>query len=121
MSQHPSLREDSVGAKHRNVLKRFERINKLLEQNKWLDRSSVFGLPKVKSMKIKVKKTKEVAAEGVPGEAAATGTAAKPAAVAGAKPAAPAAGKAAAPAKAPAAKAPAPKAPAAKATDKGKK
>ncbi len=117
MSQHPSLREDSVGAKHRNVLKRFERINKMQEQNKWLDRSSVFGLPKVKSMKIKVKKTKEGPAEGAAGEAVAAGTAAKPAAGAGAKPGAPAAGKAAAPA----AKAPAAKAPAAKPADKGKK
>lgn len=117
MSQHPSLREDSVGAKHRNVLKRFERINKLQEQNKWQDRASVFGLPKVRSIKIKVKKTKEGPAEGAPeaaGAAAGAGTAA-------AKPAAqPAAAKAAAPAAkgaAPAAKA----APAGKTADKGKK
>lgn len=96
MSQHPSLRMDSVGAKHRNVLKRFERIDKLKEQNKWQDRATVFGLPKIKSMKIKVKKTKEAAAEG-------EGAAAAPAA--GAK--APAAK---APAAAPAAKAAAPKA-----------
>ena len=116
MSQHPSLREDSVGTKHRNVLKRFERINKLQEQNRWQDRASVFGLPKVKSMKIKVKKEAKAPAEGAAGEAAApgaAGAAAKPAAAAGAKPAA------AAPAAkgAPAAKA----APAAKPADKGKK
>ena len=111
MSQHPSLREDSVGAKHRNVLKRFERINKLQEQNRWQDRASVFGLPKVKSMKIKVKKTKEGPAAGAAGEGA-PATGAKPAAAAGAKPAATA--KVAAPA---AKGAPA----AAKAADKGKK
>lgn len=91
MSQHPSLREDSVGAKHRNVLKRFERIKKLQEQNKWQDRPSAFGLPKVKSMKIKIKKVKEVKAEGE----AAPGTAAAPA---GATPAGSPAGKVGAPA-----------------------
>lgn len=88
MSQHPSLRVDSVGVKHRNVLKRFERIKKLQEQNKWQERSSTFGLPKVRSLKIKVKKSKEVAAEGTPGAAPAAAPAV------GAKAAAP---KAAAP------------------------
>ena len=58
MSQHTSLKFDSVGVKHRNVLKRFERIKKLQEQNKWQERSSIFGLPKVKSLKIKVRKSK---------------------------------------------------------------
>lgn len=99
MSQHPTLRVDSVGAKHRNVLKRYERIQKLQEENKWLDRPSAFNLPKVKSMKIKVKKTKE-AAEGAD---VAAGGAAAPAAKAGAPaakaaPAGKVAGKAAAPA-----------------------
>ena len=63
MSQHPSLRIDNVGVKHRNVLKRFERIKKLQEQEKWQNGNSVFGLPKVKSVKVKVKKTKEAPAE----------------------------------------------------------
>ena len=87
MSQHPSLREDSVGAKHRNVLKRFERVKKLQEQNRWQGSASAFNLPKVKSMKIKVKKTKEApAAEGAAAGAAAPAAGAK--AVAPAKPAA---------------------------------
>ena len=99
MSQHPSLRMDSVGAKHRNVLKRFERIKKLQEQNKWQDRLSVFGLPKVRSVKVKVKKTKEKptaegatqgAAAGAPKTAAApAGKQAAPAAASAAKAAAP--------------------------------
>ncbi len=63
MSQHRSLRVDSVGTKHRNVLKRFERIKSLQSQGKWAGRVSVFGLPKVKSLKIKVKKVKEAPAE----------------------------------------------------------
>ena len=87
MSQHPSLREDSVGAKHRNVLKRFERIKKLEEVNKWQNRASVFGLPKVKSMKIKVKKTKEVAVDPAVAAGGAAPAAAPAAGKAGAPPA----------------------------------
>ncbi len=88
MSQHPSLRMDSVGAKHRNVLKRYERVKKLEEQSKWGDRTSVFALPKVKSMKVKVKKVKETPAEGAaagaaqPGAPQAPGASAKPGAAA---------------------------------------
>ena len=87
MSQHPSLRIDSVGSKHRNVLTRLERIKKMQEENKWNERPSVLGLPKFKSMKIKVKKTKgpeeggdKAAAPGAAGKAAAPAAAAKPAA-----------------------------------------
>jgi small basic protein (TIGR04137 family) len=88
MSQHRSLRIDSVGAKHRNVLKRNEKIKKLEEEGKW-DKvtSSAYKLPKVKSMKIKVKGGgggKEKAAEGAEGAAAGG----KPAAAGAAKPAA---------------------------------
>lgn len=66
MSQHRSLKIDSVGVKHRNVLKRFERIKKLQADNRWTDANSAFNLPKIKSMKVKVKKSaaKEPAAEG---------------------------------------------------------
>ena len=80
MSQHPSLRYDSVGVKHRNVLKRFERIKKLKGSGKLKEDSSIYNLPKVKSLKIKVKKTKE-APEGEAAEGAAPAVpAAKPAA-----------------------------------------
>jgi len=90
MSQHSSLRFSSVGVKHRNVLKRHERIKKLQESEKWNDRQSVFKLPKIKSLKIKVKKTKTEKAEGdAAGAAAPVGaTAAAPAAKTAAKPAA---------------------------------
>jgi small basic protein (TIGR04137 family) len=83
MSQHPSLRSDSVGAKHRNVFKRLERVKKLQEMGKWSERVTAYNLPKVKSQKVKIKKeakVKETAAEG---------------AVAASGAAAPAAGKAA--------------------------
>ncbi|MEI7751670.1 MAG: small basic protein, partial [Candidatus Omnitrophota bacterium] len=56
MSQHPSLRSDSVGAKHRNVFKRLERVKKLQGMGKWSDRGTAYNLPKVKSLKIKMKK-----------------------------------------------------------------
>jgi len=91
MSQHVSLKVASVGKKHRNVLKRYERIKRLQETEKWADRKSVYGLPKIKSMKIKVRKAKSEKADAA--EGAAAGTAATPA------PAAPAAKAKAAPAK----------------------
>lgn len=92
MSQHPTLRVDKVGVKHRNVLKRYERVKKMQEQNQWEERKSAFNLPKIKSMKIKVKKVKEApAAEGAAAGAAPAAGAAKPAAAPAAKAAAPAA------------------------------
>ncbi|MFA5094552.1 MAG: small basic protein [Candidatus Omnitrophota bacterium] len=84
MSIHPSLRP-SKGKGHRSVFKRFERIKMLAEKDKWKEEESVFGLPKVKSLKIKVKKekTEAKAAEGV--AAAGTTPAAAPAVAAPAK------------------------------------
>lgn len=93
MSQHPSLRSSDKDKKQRSVLKRYERINLLRDKEKWNEEDSVFGLPKVKIMKFKVKKEKAAAetAEGTAAPAAGTapaaGAAAK-AAPAGAKPAA---------------------------------
>ena len=97
MSQHPSLRSDSVGAKHRNVFKRLERVKKLQELGKWSERATAYNLPKVKSQKVKMKKeakVKEAAAEGVaaPGAAAPAGAAKPAAGKAAAAPAKPAAG-----------------------------
>ncbi len=99
MSQHASLRVDSVGAKHRNVLKRNEKIKKLQADGKWdATVNSAYFLPKVKSIKVKVKSggTKaEKAAAAADGTAAgaapaaagkAGAAAAKPAAAGAAKP-----------------------------------
>lgn len=79
MSQHSSLRIDKVGSRHRNVLKRYERLKKLKADERWQDGKSVFGLPKVKSQKIKAKKTKAAPekAEGAEGAAAAPAAGAK--------------------------------------------
>ncbi len=77
MSQHPSLKIDSVGARHRNVLKRHERVATLRSSENWGTRESAFKLPKVKLIKMKVKKAKGEKEEGAEGEA-------KPGAAAGA-------------------------------------
>ncbi|MDD5084532.1 MAG: small basic protein [Candidatus Omnitrophica bacterium] len=104
MTQHSSLRGEGMGSRHRNVLKRYERIKKLREEEKWKEERSVFGLPKVKSIKVKVRKAKAAEkAEGAAAGGVATGAAgqAEPAAASKAvsKTAAPAAEKKAPPPK----------------------
>src|SRR5215467_8717312 len=100
MSLDRSLKSANALVRHRNVLTRAERLEKLTEAEKWTEAKSVYGLPKVAHRKMEAIKgpAKEEAAEGA---AAATGAApAAGAPAAGAKAAAPAAGaaKAAAPA-----------------------
>ena len=65
MSQHPSLRSSDKDKKQRSVLKRYERIKALQDKEKWDEKKdSVFGLPKVKVTRFKIKKEKAAAAEG---------------------------------------------------------
>jgi len=73
MSQHPSLRGFDKNKKHRSVLKRYERISLLKEKEKWTEEDSVYGLPKVKIVKFKVKKEKAAVAEGAEAETPAAG------------------------------------------------
>ena len=97
MSLHKSLRSHGALARHRNVLTRAERIEKLKEAGKWEGDKDIFALPKVSHRKVTTKKVKTAAAAGAAG---AEGAAAAPAAGGAAAPkaaAAPAA-KAAAPA-----------------------
>ena len=77
MSQHPSLRSSDKDKKHRSVLKRYERVKHLKEKEKWdAAKDSVYGLPKVKIVRFKVKKEKAAAAaEGAEGAEAAPGAA----------------------------------------------
>ncbi len=70
MSQHRSLKVDSVGTRHRNVLSRIERIKKLKDLKRWDDTKSVFNLPKIRSLKVKVKKAAAKAAAGTDNEGA---------------------------------------------------
>lgn len=66
MSQHTSLKLRGFGVRHRNVLKRYERLKKLKVDDRWKEDMSVFGLPKVKSLKVKIKKIKAEAKADAP-------------------------------------------------------
>lgn len=71
MSIHPSLSLSDKDKKQRSVLKRAERIKMLMEKGKWKEGDNVYGLPKVKTIRIKIKKEKAEKAETVATEAAA--------------------------------------------------
>jgi small basic protein (TIGR04137 family) len=110
MSLDRSLKSANSLVRHRNVLTRGERLQRLQDEEKWNDTKPVFGLPKVANRKMAITKEKTeataegAAAPGAPGAAAAAGGAAP--AAGGAKGAAPAAGaKGGAPAAAAAGKA----------------
>ena len=75
MSQHPSLRISDKDKKQRSVLKRHERVKQLKEKEKWDEEDSVFGLPKVKVTRFKIKKEKAAAVDDLSPGAAGTGPA----------------------------------------------
>ena len=78
MSIDKSLKRRRGGSSNRSVLTRAEPIKKLQDQEKWADGRSPFGLPKVRVVKIVLKKAKkEKAAEGDAAAATAGGDAAK--------------------------------------------
>ncbi len=77
MSIHPSLASAVKGKQAKSVLKRAERIKHMMAKGLWKDDSKVFGLPKIKAVRLKVKKEK--AAEK-PAEEGATAETAAPAA-----------------------------------------
>ena len=54
MSIHKSLRIGFGQGGSRNVMTRWERVQKLREQGRWSDESTAYGLPKVRTVKIKV-------------------------------------------------------------------
>lgn len=58
MSIHPSLSSADKTKSHRSVLKRFEKLKTLMEKGEWLVKDSIFRLPKIKTLKIKIKKEK---------------------------------------------------------------
>jgi small basic protein (TIGR04137 family) len=97
MSIDRSLKSKGSLTRHRNVLNRSERIERLKSEDRWEEGDELFGLPKVANRKVSVgKKTKD---EKAAADAAATDTAAAAAApVAGAKPGAKAAAPGAKPA-----------------------
>ena len=65
MSIHPSLTISEKDKKARSVLKRAERIRQMQEKGKWKEGDSVYGLPKIKTLRIKIKKEKAEKAEVV--------------------------------------------------------
>src|SRR3954469_18789046 len=65
MSLDRSLKSASALVRHRNVLTRGERLDKLKEEEKWNEEKSPFGLPKVAHRKLELAKPeKEETAEG---------------------------------------------------------
>ncbi len=111
MSIHPSLKSTSTMKRHRSVLTRLERVKILHERGTLsLEESSCLGLPKVRHLKIRIRKEK--AATPAAGTGAAAGAM-------GATPGAgaPAGGPAAPAGKGASIKAGAPKAPAAGKSD----
>ncbi len=54
MSLDKTLKSKSTLARHRNVLNRAERIERLKELDKWTEDQSPFGLPKVGHRKVSV-------------------------------------------------------------------
>lgn len=68
MSIHPSLNISEKDKKSRSVLKRSERLKIMAEKDKWKEGDDVYGLPKIKTVRIKIKKekTKEATAAETP-------------------------------------------------------
>ncbi len=67
MTQHPSLRSSAKSKQHRSVLKRFERLKHHKEKGEWEEGKSIFGLPKIKILKLKIKKEKAAPEEATAG------------------------------------------------------
>lgn len=72
MSIDRSLRPKGALVRHRNVLTRAERVERLKEEEKWSEGGVVFGLPKVAHRKSHAgRKAKEAEAKAATPEAAA--------------------------------------------------
>ncbi|MBN2374987.1 MAG: small basic protein [Sedimentisphaerales bacterium] len=73
MSLDRSLKSRDALTRHRNVLKRVERLEKLADEELWSeDKDSVFGLPKVAHRKLAAGKKTKKAKEGEEGAAETT-------------------------------------------------
>jgi len=76
MSIHPSLALSDKDKKQRSVLKRTERLRLMMEKGQWKEGDNVYGLPKIKTVRIKIKKEKAEKVEAAPVEGAAAPAAA---------------------------------------------
>lgn len=68
MSIHPSLHISDKDKKSRSVLKRIERLRIMIEKNKWKEGDNICGLPKIKTVRIKIKKEKAEKVEAATAE-----------------------------------------------------
>jgi small basic protein (TIGR04137 family) len=76
MTMDKSLRMRAGLARARSVLSRDERIAQLQSTDRWNEGRSPFGLPKVRVIKLALKKKKKAKEEGAEGAAAAPAAAA---------------------------------------------
>lgn len=63
MTIDKSLKIKAGSVKSRNVLTRAERLTKLVEADRWNEGDPVYGIPKVRVVKISLKKKKKVKKE----------------------------------------------------------
>jgi small basic protein (TIGR04137 family) len=60
MTIDKSLKIRSGSIRNRNVLTRVERLELLQQNDRWVEGDSVYGLPKVRVVKVSLKKKKKV-------------------------------------------------------------
>ena len=58
MPIHPSLNVSDKDKKPRSVLKRIERLRTMIGKDQWKEGDDIYGLPKIKTVRIKIKKEK---------------------------------------------------------------
>ncbi len=63
MTMDRSLKVQAGAIKSRNVLTRAERISRLQELGRWTDETDAVGMPKVRVLKVSLKKKKKVKKE----------------------------------------------------------
>ena len=80
MAIHPSLRAPDKSKKQRSVLKRAERLKAMIEKGDWKEGDDIYNLPKMKTLRIKIKKEKAEKVEAAATAEGATGAVAAPAA-----------------------------------------
>jgi small basic protein (TIGR04137 family) len=64
MSIDKSLKRKTGGNRNRSVYTRTERIAKMMDDGKWKDGQSPFGLPKTRTLKVVARKKVKKEAEG---------------------------------------------------------
>ncbi len=73
MTIDKSLKIKAGAAKTRNVLTRAERLTKLIDEDRWKEGDSAYGIPKVRVVKLALKKKKKAKVEESTDDDAAAG------------------------------------------------